>query len=170
MLLNHHLTAWHWSLGGAGVAVIVLSLLFVGGRRLGVSGGLDAVCSYVVRAPYFRTASVLDLRSFRVQFLLGLLLGGVLSSLLAGGWTPTWELGVFDRYVGWGPAGKLLWMFGGGCLIGFGTRMAGGCTSGHGIFGISHFERAGIVATLGYMAAGLVTTNVVYRLILGANL
>jgi uncharacterized membrane protein YedE/YeeE len=55
-------------------------------------------------------------------------------------------------------------MFGGGLLIGFGTRMAGGCTSGHGIFGISNLERASIESTLAFMAAGIVTTNLIYRL------
>jgi len=54
MLIMHHLRAWHWALAGAGIAAITLLLLFVSGRRLGVSGGLDAMCSYVVRAPYFR--------------------------------------------------------------------------------------------------------------------
>jgi len=46
--------------------------------------------------------------------------------------------------------------------------MAGGCTSGHGIFGISHFEGAGLVSTLAYMGAGMVTTNLIYRVVLGA--
>jgi len=169
MLIMHHLQAWHWALGGAGVAFVTLLLLFVSGRRLGVSGGLDAVCSYVVHAPYFRVRELLDGRSFRTQFLLGLLLGGFLSALLSGGFSLTWDMGIFDQYVGWGPMGKVAWMFVGGCFIGFGTRMAGGCTSGHGIFGISHFEASGLVSTLAYMGAGMVTTNVIYRLILGVS-
>lgn len=168
MLITHHLQAWPWALGGAGIAAITLLLLFVSGRRLGVSGGLDAVCSYVVKAPYFRLPELLDGRSFRTQFLLGLLLGGFLSGWLGGGFSPTWDMGIFDQYVGWGPLGKVAWMFVGGCFIGFGTRMAGGCTSGHGIFGISHFESAGLVSTLAYMAAGIVTTHVIYRVVLGA--
>ena len=56
-------------------------------------------------------------------------------------------------------------MFAGGALIGFGTRMAGGCTSGHGIFGISNLERASIESTLAFVAAGMLTTNLVYRIV-----
>ena len=168
MLIMHHLQAWPWALAGAGIAAITLLLLFVSGRRLGVSGGLDAVCSYALRAPYFQLRGLLDARSFRAQFLLGLLLGGFLSAVLGGGFSPSWDMGIFDQFVGWGPMGKVAWMFVGGSFIGFGTRMAGGCTSGHGIFGISHFEGAGLVSTLAYMGAGMVTTNLIYRVVLGA--
>jgi uncharacterized membrane protein YedE/YeeE len=56
-------------------------------------------------------------------------------------------------------------MFGGGLLIGFGTRLANGCTSGHGIFGISNFERSSLLATLTFLGGGIVTTHVIYRLI-----
>jgi uncharacterized membrane protein YedE/YeeE len=58
-------------------------------------------------------------------------------------------------------------MFGGGLLIGFGTRLAGGCTSGHGIFGLSNFEKSSWVATIAFMAAGLATTQLVYRVLAG---
>ena len=68
--------------------------------------------------------------------------------------------------IGWGNGGKLLWMFGGGLLIGFGTRLAGGCTSGHGIFGMSNLELPSIISTGCFMAAGIVTTNLIYRVIL----
>ena len=72
-----------------------------------------------------------------------------------------------DALIGWGPMGKTLWMFIGGVLIGFGTRLAGGCTSGHGIFGISNFESSGFASAACFMVAGMVTTNLIYRVILG---
>jgi uncharacterized membrane protein YedE/YeeE len=62
-------------------------------------------------------------------------------------------------------AGKVDWMFAGGVLIGFGTRLAGGCTSGHGIFGLSNFEMPSLVSTLSFMAGGIVTTNLIYRVL-----
>ena len=92
------------------------------------------------------------------------MLGGFLSALLGGGWSPFWDLGRFDAAIGLGPAGKLAWMFVGGTLIGFGTRMAGGCTSGHGIFGVSTLERASLESTLAFVAAGMLATNLVYRI------
>jgi uncharacterized membrane protein YedE/YeeE len=93
--------------------------------------------------------------------------GGVLSAVLSGGWAPIWDLGVFDQAIGYGPAGKVAWMFAGGLLIGFGTRLAGGCTSGHGIFGLSNFEWPSLVSTVSFMAAGAVVTNLIYRVIFG---
>ena len=50
-------------------------------------------------------------------------------------------------------------MFAGGMLIGFGTRLAGGCTSGHGIFGLANLEAPSLVSTLSFMTAGVVTTQ-----------
>ena len=73
---------------------------------------------------------------------------------------------MFDTEIGWGPGGKVVWMFAGGILIGFGTRLAGGCTSGHGIFGLSNLEVPSLVSTLSFMGAGVVTTNIIYRVIL----
>ena len=52
---------------------------------------------------------------------------------------------MFDSVIGLGPAGKLAWMFVGGLFIGFGTRLANGCTSGHGIFGLANFELPSLV-------------------------
>ena len=56
-------------------------------------------------------------------------------------------------------------MFVGGLFIGFGTRLANGCTSGHGIFGMSNLERASILSTISFMAAGVLTTQFVYRVL-----
>jgi hypothetical protein len=56
-------------------------------------------------------------------------------------------------------------MFAGGLLIGFGTRLATGCTSGHGIFGVSNLEASSLVAVITFMAAGVATTQITYRVI-----
>ncbi|MEK8022479.1 MAG: YeeE/YedE thiosulfate transporter family protein [Candidatus Hydrogenedentota bacterium] len=55
-----------------------------------------------------------------------------------------------------------------GLLVGFGTRMAGGCTSGHGVCGISRFSRRSIVATLTFMGAGAAAVFVVNRILGGS--
>jgi uncharacterized membrane protein YedE/YeeE len=155
----------HWALAGGAIAAVTLCLLYFRNRRLGISGGLDDVCSLVLSRPYFAQESVRTSRQWRFPFLVGLVLGGFLSALLGGRWAPTWELGMFDQAIGFGPHGKVAWMFAGGVLIGFGTRLANGCTSGHGIFGISNVEVPSLVATLTFMAGGIMTTQVVYRVI-----
>ena len=52
-------------------------------------------------------------------------------------------------------------------LVGFGTRLANGCTSGHGIFGLANFERPSLLSTIGFMAGGLIATQLVYRVLFG---
>jgi len=155
----------HWALAGVGIALVTLALLFIGSRRLGVSTGLEDICSLVLPAPYFQRAAVLSGRPWRLPLLAGLVLGGFLSAVLGGGWEPTWALGIFDRAIGFGPVGKLAWMFVGGLFIGFGTRLAGGCTSGHGIFGLANLELPSLLSTVSFMAAGVATTQFVYRVL-----
>lgn len=156
----------HWAFGGAAIGAITLALLYIGNRRLGVSTGFENICSLVVHTPYFTRESLTSSNGWRLPLLGGLVIGGVLSAVLDGGWETTWALGKFDADIGWGNGGKVLWMFGGGLLIGFGTRLAGGCTSGHGIFGMSNLELPSIISTVSFMAAGVVTTNLIYRVIL----
>jgi uncharacterized membrane protein YedE/YeeE len=165
MLILNDLEPMHWAAAGAGIAAVTVCLLLVLNRRLGISTGFDDICSLALGQPYFRRAAVQAGRAWRLPFLAGLVIGGALSAALGGGWAPTWSLGVFDDVIGWGPGGKLAWMFAGGLFIGFGTRLAGGCTSGHGIFGLSAFERPSIVSTLSFMTGGFVTTNLIYRVL-----
>lgn len=165
-LLLHNLAPLHWAVAGAGIAAVTLTLAFVLNRRLGISTGFEDLCSLVLRAPYFTRPSLLGARRWRLPFVVGLFLGGVLSAVLGGGWAPTWTLGMLDARLGLDPLGKLIWMFVGGLFIGFGTRMAGGCTSGHGIFGVSNFELPSLVSTVSFMAGGIVTTQLLYRVFL----
>lgn len=165
LILNDALPL-HWAAGGAGIAAITVLLLFVMNRRLGVSTGFEDLCSLAIRSGYFDRDSLRDGRRWRLPFLAGLVIGGVISALSTGGWQPTWALGRLDDALGLGATGKVAWMFVGGLFIGFGTRLAGGCTSGHGIFGISNFEAPSLVATLSFMAGGLVTTQLLYRVVL----
>ncbi len=166
MLILHDMQAIHWIFAGLGISFVTLALLAIANRRLGVSTGFEDVCALVLDAPYFRRPALLAGSPWRLPLLGGLVLGGVLSAVLGGGWAPIWDLGMFDTRIGWGPGGKVLWMFAGGLFIGFGTRLAGGCTSGHGIFGLSNLELPSLVSTLSFMAAGVVTTNLIYRVVL----
>ena len=164
LILNNALPL-HWIVGGAGIAAVTLCLLFVANRRLGISAGFEDVCALVLQQPYFARGSLRAAREWRLPFVAGLVLGGFLSAVSSGGWELTWSLGVFDQVIGLGPLGKLAWMFVGGLFIGFGTRLAGGCTSGHGIFGMSNLELPSLVTTISFMAGGVVTTQLMYRVV-----
>jgi len=164
-LILHHLPPIHWAVAGAAIAVITLALLFLANRRLGLSTGFEDICSLALPLPYFQRKAVVSGRAWRLPFIIGLLAGGFLSAVLGGGWSPTWQLGMFDERIGFGAAGKLAWMFAGGLFIGFGTRLGNGCTSGHGIFGMSNLERSSFVTTLAFMTGGILTTNLIYRVL-----
>jgi uncharacterized membrane protein YedE/YeeE len=164
-LILHGLEPIHWAVAGTAIAGVTLALLFFTNRRLGISSSFEDFCSLALPLPYFQRQAVVSGRVWRMPFALGLILGGVLSAVFAGGWSPIWALGLFDERIGLGSAGKLAWMFVGGLFIGFGTRLANGCTSGHGVFGISNLEGASIRSTLAFMAAGVVTTQLIYRVL-----
>src|SRR3990172_12882762 len=154
MLLLPQLEPWHWAVAGAAIGAITLLLLWVTNQRLGISTGLENLCALAIHPPYLRRGEITGSHRWRLPFVGGLVLGGFLSAETSGGWQPFWDLGVFDVVVGLGPAGKLAWMFAGGLLIGFGTRMAGGGPSGHGTSGASNLERPSIESTLSFVAAG----------------
>ncbi|OFW14432.1 MAG: hypothetical protein A3F70_10765 [Acidobacteria bacterium RIFCSPLOWO2_12_FULL_67_14] len=164
-LILNDLTPLHWAVAGAGIAAITLLLLFLGSRRLGISTGLEDVCSLVLRLPYFRRGAVVSGRGWRLPLLTGLVLGGFLSATLGGGWSPMWDGGMFDARIASDPLAKLAWMFAGGLCIGVGTRMGGGCTSGHGIFGLSNLELPSLITTISFMLGGVIATNLIYRVL-----
>ncbi|MFM4849083.1 YeeE/YedE family protein [Aeromonas rivipollensis] len=132
---------WLLSLGGgmlAGLSALILMLF--NGRVAGISGILaDALQQ---RAPW------------RVLFLLGLGAGAWLALTL--GWA---SMPAFTTLPGW-PAVLLA-----GLLVGVGTRLGNGCTSGHGICGMGRLSLRSIVATLTFMAAGFITVFVTHHLL-----
>jgi len=152
---------WPWWEGGAAVGAITLLLLWLGNQRLGLSTGFENLCALVLDTPHLKRAEVSGSARWRVPFLGGLVLGGALAALAVGG-APRWAVGMLDARFGFTPTAKLAWMFAGGLWIGFGTRLSNGCTSGHGIFGLSNLERGSLEATLAFLAAGMLTTFLVY--------
>lgn len=94
-------------------------------------------------------------------FLGGLLVGGLISMLLAGGFQLSTGLRgeAFAGFFGGKLGGAAVLLFG-GVFVGFGTRMAAGCTSGHGLCGVSRFQVGSVAATLAFFGAGIVTSFV----------
>jgi len=100
-----------------------------------------------------------------VTFLVSILVGGIASSALRGTLRINWALDsefVRLRGEGWWSWVALLV---GGLLVGFGTRMGGGCTTGHGLSGCSRWSLASLLATAGFFG-----TAIVLSLLLGGKL
>jgi hypothetical protein len=145
---------WPFWAGGLAVGSFVLLLLRRTNRLLGVSTGYLDACSAVTD----RSAR----RSWRLPFLGGIFLGGVIASLLAGGASAQFAAPMIDAAITASLPAKALLFGMGGVLLGFGARLAGGCTSGHGIVGVALLSRSSLLATGAFMAAGFAVTHALY--------
>lgn len=86
-------------------------------------------------------------------FLMAIVAGGFMARLARGGWAPALDLGsTFQHVVGTGAKGALALLLG-GVLVGVGTSVAGGCSTGHGLSGCSRLQPAGVAATASFMVA-----------------
>lgn len=135
------------SLGGGGLIGLSAGVLFLGlGRIAGISGMLGSLLRNDAGE-----------QSWRALFLLGLLAAPGLWQLVVPSGLPPLPAA---------PKGPLAWMVlvMGGLLVGFGTRLAGGCTSGHGVCGLSRLSRRSLVAVLTFMGSGALTVYVVRHL------
>jgi uncharacterized protein len=131
----------HAFFGGTLIGLASLLAIIASGTIPGISG----IFSRFLRNP------VAD-GGWRILFLFGLIAGaGLLFATV-------------DSASTYRPVGSLASVAVAGILVGFGTRLGGGCTSGHGICGIGMGSRNSIVATMVFMAAGIVTVFVAHHL------
>ena len=129
-----HFTPWSALLGGALIGLSASALLLLNGRIAGISGIVGGLLKPV-------GGDVL----WRLAFVAGLILaGGAMSLVLPGSVA--------------GPEARSLWAVGlAGLIVGVGVRMGNGCTSGHGVCGLSRFSVRSLVATLTFMGTGAAT-------------
>ncbi len=134
-------TVWPALLGGTLIGVSASALLVLTGKTAGVSGIVDGV----LRGEKGELG-------WKVAFAAGLIVGGAVLLWLAP-----------DKLPAAAPRSLPL-ALSAGLLVGFGTRVGGGCTSGHGVCGIGRLSVRGIVATCVFIAVGAVTV-IVLRMI-----
>jgi uncharacterized protein len=134
------------SIGGGLIGFAASMLLFCNGRIAGISG--------ITGSLLFNNNKTKDV-DWKWAFLGGLLASGVLLVLLSPEsiQTPT------NR--------DLIWMPIAGVIVGFGTRMGNGCTSGHGVCGISRFSVRSILATVAFLGTGMLVATVIQMTIGG---
>lgn len=93
-------------------------------------------------------------------------LGGLLGAVTSGRFEVRWDMGEGFRDVVTGSrAGMVVLLFLGGVLVGFGTRMAGGCSSGHGLTGCSRLQPISIVATAVFFGSAVVMSWLLWKVI-----
>ncbi|MDF5053904.1 YeeE/YedE thiosulfate transporter family protein [Vibrio parahaemolyticus] len=127
---------WMSLLGGIIVGVSAITLMLFTGKTAGISGILNGAVENADRV-------------WRIVFLIALVLGGVFAVYVLGGHVP-------EQY-----SGSVVLVIVAGLLVGVGTRIGNGCTSGHGICGIGRFSIRSVVATCTFMATAMLTVLLV---------
>ncbi|MDX1577499.1 MAG: YeeE/YedE thiosulfate transporter family protein [Gemmatimonadota bacterium] len=181
---------WPWYVAGPLIGLVVPALLLGAGKAFGVSTSFRDICAAVTpgRFEYLNY----DWRSgaWRLAFVAGIALGGALAVTALASPDPVVavseatradlaELGIRDRtglfpeeLMSWEALGSLpglVTLVLGGFLVGFGTRWADGCTSGHAIMGLVGRQLPSLLAVLGFFAGGLISTFVILPLLLGGG-
>ncbi len=179
---------WHWAFSGF-MIVVVMFLLIYAGQKFGVSTSFQTMCSAAGGGRFSEYFNYdWKKQSWLLIFVLGSIIGGYLAShvmaypesmalsqstiddLAALGVAPPelknhslslLPLDLFSMETLTDPKGLLLFVLG-GFLIGFGTRYAGGCTSGHAITGLSNLQLPSLVAVIGFFIGGLITTHLLF--------
>jgi len=132
--------------GGALIGLSAVLLMLLNGRIAGISGITAGMLSL--------TGSTSD-RGWRIAFVAGLIIAPLILTLVSGS-------GPDIAFVATMPVMILA-----GLLVGFGTVLGNGCTSGHGVCGIARLSTRSIIATAAFMAAGFATTFVVRQVFVG---
>ncbi len=182
------LQPWPWYVSGFLIA-LVLFFFFYFGKNFGVSTNLETMCTIAGAgkvSDYFKKDW--KERDWALVFLIGLMIGGYIAiNFLSASTTidlnPKTVSELAD--LGFANAGKtyvpaelfsienmltikgFILLLIAGIFIGFGTRYAGGCTSGHAITGLSSLQLPSLIAVIGFFIGGLIMTWIVFPLIFG---
>lgn len=154
------LAPWPWWISGPLIGLTVPMMLLLAGKNLGISSSFRHLCAAVLPKSTLAYFKAYDWRkeSWNLFFVAGLVLGGFIATrLLSSNPQPLLPPEIHT-------VGGALQLIGGGILIGFGTRYAAGCTSGHSIMGLSNLQKASLVATLSFFAGGL-TAAFIHRML-----
>ncbi|MBK9254032.1 MAG: YeeE/YedE family protein [Saprospiraceae bacterium] len=170
---------WPWYIAGPLIGLTVPALLLLGNKSFGISSSMRHVCAACIPAkiPFFTYDWKKEI--WNLVFVAGILIGGIIAATLLANSNDIIvadslraELstyGITDysslvplEIINWQSIftlkGFLMIVFG-GFMVGFGTRYAGGCTSGHAIMGISSLQWPSLVATCCFMLGGILTAN-----------
>lgn len=177
---------WPWYISGPLIGLMVPGLLLVGNKSFGISSSLRHICAACIPAkiPFFKYDWKKEI--WNLFFVSGILIGGIIVALWLQNPEPVsvnpklmaelQQYGIND-YNGLVPADLFNWndllsakgfilVVAGGFMVGFGTRYAGGCTSGHAIMGLSTLQLPSLVATVSFMAGGFIVANLILPIIL----
>lgn len=151
-----------WYIAGPLLGLFVPLMLLLTGKEPGVSSSFRHACAVLpgTKAIDYFNYNVLKDGLWQILFVVGILLGGTLVQFGLGGAGVPLFLPENLTAVG------LLVLFLGGIAVGFGTRWADGCTSGHTISGISNLSLSSVIASVCFVVGGT-AASLVHRLVFG---
>lgn len=160
-MIDYILQPWPWWFSGILIGLTVPALYLFAGKSFGISSSLQHIGSMC--APNSNIAYLRDNNwrqsSWNLVFIVGIMAGGFVANNLLSAYPVEFLPATFYTTAG---MARLLF---GGVLVGFGTRYAGGCTSGHAITGLSNLNWPSLVATIFFFIGGLFVTWVLGSLI-----
>ncbi|NJX14569.1 YeeE/YedE family protein [Tamlana crocina] len=184
--MEHILNPWPWYVSGPLIALVMALLLYFG-KTFGMSSNLRTLCA-IGGAGKFSSFFKFNWKSqlWNLTVVLGAIIGGFIATQYLSNDSKT-DLNpktvVELQNMGFKNAGAtlvpdkmfsieainspkiLLILIIGGILVGFGTRYAGGCTSGHAITGLSSLQKPSLIAVIGFFVGGLIMANLILPLI-----
>jgi uncharacterized protein len=177
---------WPWYIAGPLIGLTVPALLIIGNKPFGISSSLRHICAACMPAkiPFFSYNWKKE--TWNLYFVAGIFLGGLLAVQFLANPNPIQvNAALTQELAGYGithfnnlvPADIMNWpslftlrgfivLVVGGFLVGFGTRYAGGCTSGHAIMGLANLQWPSLIATVSFMAGGFIMANLILPFIL----
>lgn len=177
---------WPWYVGGPLIGLTVPLLLLFGNKRLGVSSSLRHICAacFPGNSTFFKYDWKRE--AWNLFFVLGITAGAFIAAVLLSNHQPVHVapklVAELDKYginnfsklapadiFNWQELGTMkgfIIMIVGGFMVGFGTRYAGGCTSGHTIMGLSNLQWPSLVASVCFMIGGVIMANFILPTIL----
>lgn len=143
-----------WLVYGIAIGLFVPLILIVGNKLLGISSSLIHLCSVIIPKNLGEKILNYDFKEhkWKFYFAVGIILGGFITANLLSKDGIRFLPDDYYSFPG------LIKLFIGGILIGFGTRYANGCTSGHSITGLSLLQKSSLVATISFFIGGLIFT------------
>lgn len=150
---------WPWYLGGLSLATVALLHWLVIGRLMSVSSRFTGIVDRVRGSAGRHQGAASDPISSHLAFFGGVAAGGMVAAIVTGSFGLTLAPGPrFAELFGGSPIATALVLGLGGVLVGAGTRMAKGCTSGHGLCGVARLEKGSLLATAAFFGTGVVVS------------
>lgn len=173
---------WPWYVAGILIGLTVPALLLLGNKHFGISSSLRHICAACIPAniPFFKYEWKKEV--WNLFFVVGVLLGGTVATYFLSNPDPIvvseqtvlalqelnievdhelMPASIFSFENLFSLRGLIFFVIG-GFMVGFGTRYAGGCTSGHAIMGLSNLQWPSLVATCCFMAGGFIMVHLLF--------